>query len=171
VARQERLVALTLAFQSLEFTGHIDGAVAVISYIKRYHTNGVTGYEELVLLFVVEHKGKDAAEVFEEVDAFLTVESKDYLAVATGLKLILAGIAATNLLVVINLTIDSQYLFTVWREQGLTTTLRVNDAQSLMGKDGRAATVDTTPVRSAVTDLLTHLQRFITQSLCLLLDI
>jgi hypothetical protein len=171
VARQERLVALTLSFEGLEFTGHIDGTISIITNIERYDTNGVTGYEELVLLFVVEHKGKDAAEVFEEVDAFLTVESKDYLAVATGLKLILAGIAATNLLVVINLTIDSQYLFTVWREQGLTTTLRVNDAQSLVGKDGRATTVDTTPVRSAVTDLLTHLQRFITQSLCLLLDI
>ena len=171
VAWQEGFEALTLSLEGLEFAGHIDSTVSIVTDIKRYDANGVTGNEEFVALLVIEHKGKDAAEVFEEVNAFLAIEGKDDLTVATRLEVIFSSKAATNLLMVINLTIDSKDLLAVGREQRLTATLRVHNAQSLVGQDSRATTVDTTPVRSAMADLLTHLQRFITKSLCLLFHI
>jgi hypothetical protein len=188
VTWQEWLVTLALAFQSFEFAGHIDSAISVITNVKRYNTDRVTGNEEFIRLLVVEHKGKDAAELFQHpANLFVSattplalrrgaggeapIQGEDDLTIATRLKLILTSIATTNLLVVIDLAIDSQHLFAVWREQRLSTTLWVHDTQSLMGKDGRPTTIDTTPVRSAMADLLTHLQRFVTQSLCLLLYI
>ena len=171
VARQERLVALALAFEGLEFAGDIDGAVAVVANIKRYDANGVTGYEEFVALLVVKHKGKDTAEVFEEVDALLAIKRQDNFTVGARLELVLSGIAATNLLMVIDFAVDSQHLLLVRRIQRLTTRFRVHDAQTLVGKDGASATIDTTPVRSAVTDFLTHLQYFLAELMRLLLNI
>ena len=117
---QEWLVALTLAFEGFQLAGYINRAVAVVTNIKRNHANRVAGNEKLVLLFVVEHKGKDAAEVFQEVDALLTIEGQDDLAVRACLELVLTSIATTNLLVVIYLSIDSQHLFVVWREERLS---------------------------------------------------
>ena len=72
---------------------------------------------------------------------------------------------------IINLTIHGQHLFPVRREQRLSTTLRVNDTQSLVGENGAAATIDTTPVWSAMADLLTHLQCLLTELMRLLLDV
>ena len=113
VTGQEGFEALALSLKGLEFAGHINSAVGIITNIKRYHTNGVSGNEEFVALLVVEHKGKDAAEVFEEVDAFLAVEGKDDLTVATRLEVIRSSKAATNLLMVIDLTVDSQHLLAI----------------------------------------------------------
>ena len=168
---QEGLIALTLAFKGFQFGGHIDGAVAVVTDVEGNDTNGVAGNQELVALLIVEYEGENTAEVFEEVDALLTIESEDNLTVRTRLKLVLSGKAAADLLMVIDLAVHSQNLLTVWAVKRLAARLRVDDAQSLVGEDGRATTIDTTPVRSAVTDLLTHLQCFITQSMRLLLDI
>ena len=72
---------------------------------------------------------------------------------------------------VIDLTIHSQHLLTVRAVKGLSSAFRVNDAQSLVSKDGRAAAIYSTPVRPAMTDFLTHLQCLVTQSLCLLFDV
>jgi len=72
---------------------------------------------------------------------------------------------------IIYLTIDSQHLLLVGREEGLSAALRVDDGQALMAQDGRGAGIDTTPVGTAVTDLLTHAERFLTQLWRLLLDI
>ena len=108
---QERLIALTLTFEGFQFGGDIDGAVAVISYIKRYHADGVAGNQELVALLIVKYEGENAAEVFEEVDALLTIQGQDYLTVGARLKLVLSGKAAADLLMVVDLTIHSQYLF------------------------------------------------------------
>ena len=108
---QERLIALTLTFEGFQFGGDIDGAVAVISYIKRYHADGVAGNQELIALLIVEHKSKNAAELLEEVDAFLTIEGKDDLTVGARLKLVLPSKAATDLLMVVDLAIHRQYLF------------------------------------------------------------
>ena len=168
---EEGFVAFALTFEGFELGSYIDGAVAVISYIKRNDTDGVTGNEEFVLLLVVEHKGEDATEVFEEVDALLAIEGEDNLTVGARLELVLAGIAATNLLMVVYLTIDGEDLFLIRTIERLTTTLGVHNAQSLVGENGTATTVYSTPVRSAVADFLTHLQRLITQRMRLLLNI
>ena len=72
---------------------------------------------------------------------------------------------------VIDFAVDSQHLLLIRRIQRLTTRFRVHDAQTLVGKDGTSATIDTTPVRTAVTDFLTHLQCFLAELMRLLLDI
>jgi hypothetical protein len=72
---------------------------------------------------------------------------------------------------VIDLTIDGQHLLAVWGVERLSATLRVDDAQSLVGEDGRTTTVYATPVRTTVTDLLTHLQCLIAELMRLLLDV
>ena len=119
-------------------------------------TYGVAGNEELVALLIVEYEGKDAAEIFQKVDALVAIEGEDDLAVATRLEVILAGILLADVLMVIYLAIHGQHLLMVRRIQRLTARLRVDNAQSLVSQDGRAAAIDATPVRSAVTDLLTH---------------
>ena len=121
MARQERLVAFTLSFKGLQLRGNIHRAIAVIADIKRYHTDGVTGNQELVLLFIVEHKGKDTTQVLEEVNTLFAIQGEYDLTVRTRLELVLSGIATANLLMVINLAIDGQHLLTVGREQGLST--------------------------------------------------
>ena len=66
MAGQEWLVAFALAFEGFQLGGDVDGAVSVVADIKRYHADGVAGYQELVALLVVEDEGKDAAELFEQ---------------------------------------------------------------------------------------------------------
>ena len=77
MSRFKWLVALALSFERLQFGGHINRAVAVIANIKRYDTDRVAGNQKLVALLIVEHKRKDTAEVFEEVDAFLAIQCQN----------------------------------------------------------------------------------------------
>ena len=72
---------------------------------------------------------------------------------------------------IVNLAVHCQYLLLVRRKQWLSATLWVDNRQSLMGEYGRATTIYSTPVRSAVTDFLTHLQCLIAQRMRLLLYI
>ena len=57
---QEGLVALTLAFEGLQFGGHINGSIAIIADIQRNHPYRIAGNQELIALLIVEHKGEDA---------------------------------------------------------------------------------------------------------------
>ena len=169
--RQERLVALALAFEGLQFGGHVDGAVAVVTDIEGNDADGVAGYEKLVAFLIVEHEGKDAAEVFKEVDALLAIQSQDDLAVAAGLEVVLPGKASPDVLMVIDFAIDGQNLFLVGRVEGLPTRFGVDDAEPLVGKNGASATIDATPVGPAVANFLTHLQGFVAEGLRLLFHI
>ena len=81
VAGKEGLVTLALAFEGLELGGDVDGAISIVADVEGDDANGISGDEEFVALLIVEHKGKDTTEVFEEVDAFLTIEGEDDLAV------------------------------------------------------------------------------------------
>ena len=72
---------------------------------------------------------------------------------------------------VVDLAIDGEHLLLVRREKGLAAALGINDGQTLMTKNGRGACIDTAPVGTAVTNLLTHAERFLTKLRCLLLNI
>ena len=113
VSGQERLISLTLTFQRLQFRGHIDRSVLVISNVEWYHADGVAGNQKSILLLVIEHKSEDAAEVFQKTNALLTVKGEDHLAIALRLKRILSGKPAAGLLMVVDLTVHRQHLFTV----------------------------------------------------------
>ena len=165
---QEWLVMLAESFEGFQLGADIYCSVVIITNVKRYNADGVSGNEEFVLLLVIKHKGENAVDVLEEIDAFLLVEGKDNFAVALCLEIVLASIQASYLLMVVYLTIDSQYLLFVRRKKRLTATLWVNDTQSLMGKDSATTTIYTAPVRTTMTYLLTHLQSLLTQFLRLL---
>ena len=91
-----------------------------------------------------------------------SVQGQNHLAIATRLKLILTSIQATDILMVVYLTIDSQDLFAVGRIERLSPTLRIDNAQSFVSQYGTTATIYTTPVWSAMPDLLAHTQCFLT---------
>ena len=107
----------------------------------------------------------------------LAIESQDDLAVAARLEFVLSLVATANVLMVVDFAIDGQHLTALSRLlrggtiQGLSARLGVYDAQSLVGQDGRAATIDATPVWAAMTYFLTHSQCFLTQFLRLFLYI
>ena len=82
---------------------------------------------------VVKGKGKDTAQIFQKVDSFFAVQCQDYLAVAARLEIVLTGIAATYLLMVVNLAVNGKHLLVVGREQGLATRLWINNTQSFVG--------------------------------------
>lgn len=64
---------------------------------------------------------------------------------------------------VVDLSVYGQHLFAIWREKRLSARFGINDREALMGQDGRAAAIDSTPVGSAMTDFLTHAQGFLPQ--------
>ena len=101
----------------------------------------------------------------------LTIEREDDLAVGTRLELIRCGVAPSDVPMVVDFSIHGQYLTAVGRVQRLLSALRVDDGEALVGKNGRAATIDSTPVGSAMTDFLTHSQCFLSQIRSLLLDV
>ena len=69
---------------------------------------------------------------------------------------------------VINLTIDGENLFPVGGKQRLSAAFRVHDGEAFMRQNSCLSTVDTTPVRTAVTDFLTHTKGFLPEHLRLL---
>jgi hypothetical protein len=121
VSRKERLITLTLPFQSLQLGGDIYRPVIVITDIKGNDTDRVTGNEEGILLLIIEHKGKDATEVLQEINAFLTIQGENHLTVAARLEVILSGKLPSDVLMVIYLPIDGKNLFPVRREQRLSS--------------------------------------------------
>ncbi len=127
VAGKELLVAVALTLKGFQFAGNINQPVAVVADVKGDDPNGVAGNKELVALGIVESKSEDAAQVFEKGRALVTIEGEYHLAVAACLKLIAVGVAAAQVPVVVNLTVDSQHLLAVGTEQRLPTRLRVND--------------------------------------------
>ena len=155
---QEGFVSLTLTFECLQFGGNIHGAVAVIAYIQRYHADGVAGYQEGILLFVVKGEGKDAADVLQEVDALVAIERQDDFAVAARLEVISAGIPPPDLLMIVYLAVDGQDHLPVGREERLPAALGVHDGEALVGQDGRGALVYPAPVGAPVTYLPAHAQ-------------
>ena len=127
MAGQERLVVLALALEGFQLRGYVHLSVGIATNVQWDNANRVASNQEFVGFLVVKGKGKDTAQVFQEVDTFFAVQGQDYLAVATRLEIVLTGIAATYLLMVVNLAVNGKHLFVVGREQGLTTRLWINN--------------------------------------------
>ena len=73
MAWKERLVAVALSLERLQFAGDIYLAVGVVAYVKWNHAYGVAGDEVLVALGIVECESEYAVEVFEKVDALVAI--------------------------------------------------------------------------------------------------
>ena len=170
--REERLVAFAPPFQGLEFAGYIHLPVGIVETdIQRDHPDGVAGDQELVPFHVVERERENPTEFLQEIRPPVTVESQDDLAVTACPELIFPGIAPAELLMVVDLAVHGQNQLSVRRNQGLSTRLRIHDTQAFVAQHGAASAPYTAPVRSAVTELATHLQGLPAQGVRLLPDI
>ena len=127
MAGQERLVVLALALEGFQLRGYVHLSVGIATNVQWDNANWVASNQEFVGFFVVKGKGKDTAQIFQEVDTFFAIQCQDNLAVAARLEIVLTGIAATYLLMVVNLAVNGKHLFVVGREQGLTTRLWINN--------------------------------------------
>ena len=71
---QERFVALALAFQGLQFTGHIHFAVSIVeANVQRDDPDRIPRNQEGILLRVVERESKDATEFLQEIRSLVPV--------------------------------------------------------------------------------------------------
>ncbi len=173
VAGQEGLVVVAMPFKRLELAGHHDLAVGGIAHIERNHPYRVARHQKLVVLGIVEGKGKDAVQLLEHgYDGLVSrhalatqpaVEGQDDLAVAAGEKPVGAAQPCTQLAVIVDLAVHGQHLLAVGGIEGLAARLGVDDAQALVGQNGRTAAIDAAPVGAAVTQLAAHAQRHVAQ--------
>ena len=171
MSRKERLITLAESFKRFQFAGAVHGAVGIITDIQRNDSDRVARNQKLVFFLVIQGKGKDSAQVFQKADAFFTVEGQHHLAVGTRLEGIFPFVAVADVAMVVYFAVHGQNLFPVGREQGLPAALRVHNREAFVRQNGAFATVDATPVRTAVPDLGRHPQRLVAQGFGLLLDI
>ena len=72
---------------------------------------------------------------------------------------------------VVYFTINTENMLAVGRDERLTATQWVDDAETLVTQDGSLACIDSAPVGSAMAQLLRHLERLGAQFLGLFLDV
>ena len=78
---------------------------------------------------------------------------------------------STQGLMVVYFAVHRQHLLAVGGIKRLTARLGVDDAQTLVGKNGRPSAVDAAPVGTTMTDFLTHSQGLLTEFGTLLTDV
>ena len=161
VSGQEGLVALAHTLESLQLTGAADAPLAVFADVKRYHPDGVACDEILVPLLIIERESEYSVQFLDEVHALVAIEREYHLTVAARAESVFSGIARAYLAVVVYLPVHRENLFSVGREQRLSSALRVDDRQPFMTQYGRPSAVNAAPVRSAVPYLPRH-----AESLC-----
>ena len=158
MSREKDFVLVGKTFQTLEFRADHHMPFAVAADVQGDHPDGVAGNKVFVLFLVVKGKSIDPVEVFQEVDALFPVERQDHLAVRTGLELVFPLQLLAQFAVIVDLSVHAQHLCPVGADQGLSAGSRVHDRKAFVSQHGRAAAVDTAPVRSAMADGFTHLQ-------------
>ena len=113
MAGKEGFVFITEPFEGFQLAGAVYFAVLILTYIERYDSDGVAGNEEIVFLLIIKGEGKDAVQVFEEVNTFVTVKGKDDFAVASRLEIIFSGVLCTNIPMVVDFSVHGEDLFPV----------------------------------------------------------
>ena len=156
MAGKEWFVFVTETFKSFQFTGYVDCSICIMSYIKRYYANRVTGDKEFIPFFIVKSKSEDAVQLFEEMNTFVLVKCQNDFAVTTCPEFIASGIPGTYFTVIIDFAVNGKNLFTVGRVKGLSSTLRIYNGKAFVCEDCTASGVNTTPIRTTMTDFLCH---------------
>ena len=111
-----------------------------------------------ILLGVIEDEGEDAVQIVQERRALLLVEGQQHFTVGVGLELEVDLEVLLQLLVVVDLAVDGQYVRALGIVERLCAVARIDDGQALVHQDGLVGAVDAGPVRPAVTQSLGHLQ-------------
>ena len=157
MAGQERLVAFALPFQGLQLAGDIDLSVSVVKAdIQRNDSDGVAGDQESIFFCVIECKCENPVQFLQEIRSLVAVQGENDLTIAARTEIIFPGVAAADLLMVVDLAVHCQHLLPVRGEERLSAGLRVHDAQALVGHDGAPAAPDAAPVRPPVPKFAAH---------------
>ena len=73
---QEGFVVVAKAFKGFELATEVEASLAVMAYVERNDAYGVAGDQVFVTFLIVEGKGKDAVQFFEEVNALVSIEPR-----------------------------------------------------------------------------------------------
>ena len=158
VSRREGLDALADRHQGLHLGGDIEVAVFVAAGIEGDDPHVVATNQVGILLGVIEDEGEDAVQIVQERRALLLVKGQQHFTVGVGLELEVDLEVLLQLLVVVDLAVDGQYVRALGIVERLCAVARIDDGQALVHQDGLVGAVDAGPVRPAVTQSLGHLQ-------------
>mmetsp|Transcript_22956 Transcript_22956/g.58660 ORF Transcript_22956/g.58660 Transcript_22956/m.58660 type:complete len:622 (+) Transcript_22956:436-2301(+) len=153
VARGELLEARAVVLQALHLRGGPHGAILAPANVQAGHANGVADNVEAVVAGVQDGEGKEAVQHAKGLLTKQLVQVADDLAVGVGGELLAGRLLQDllgQLLVVVDLTVDSHNDGLVLVEQGLVARGGVHDSQALMGQEVVASLVQARPVRATV---------------------
>ena len=97
------------------------------------------------------------------MDALFLVERQDHLAIGAGLEFIFTLQLLTDLLVVVDLAVDTENLLAIRTDQRLATGSGIDNRETLVRQDRAFSLVESAPIRSAMADPFAHFQRLFSQ--------
>ena len=156
-SRRERLEFGAAALKGLHLACDHQQAVSGMTDVERNHAYRIPGDKILVFFLIIQNKRKNTAEIFQESGALFLIQRQNDFTVRACAEIIISAQFIPQRLMVIDLSIDSQNLASVGRIERLAAGYRIDYGQPLMGQYGRAAAVDTAPVRAPVSKLKAHL--------------
>src|SRR3989344_2952789 len=71
--------------QCFHLAGHVQCALLIPSPVQRTNTHMITSDEKIASLFIIQYKGKDAAEHLDTFWSILIIEIENYLTIRFGL--------------------------------------------------------------------------------------
>ena len=161
MSRKERFIALTISFERLQFAGAIHRSVLVVTDIQGNHANGIAGNQEIILFFVIKGKGENSVQFLQERNTFVAIQGQDHLTITSRLEMIASFIPLADVTVIIDLAVDRQNLPAVHRIKRLASALGINDRKTFVSQNRRTSTINSTPVRTTMTNLARHRQSFV----------
>mmetsp|Transcript_139160 Transcript_139160/g.197052 ORF Transcript_139160/g.197052 Transcript_139160/m.197052 type:complete len:212 (-) Transcript_139160:8-643(-) len=174
MSRWKLFISLAGLVQGLELARDLHRPIGPPANVQRYDSNRVARDNVRLLLLVPDRKGIHTAHLVlrHEVDAILGIQVEQDLTVALGEEAMLAGSASLQSLlqsfVVVDLAVHAQNDVFRLVVQGLISTVRIDNGQSLVGNDCGPLAVDSTPVRSSVSQELCGLNDLLSERTCFL---
>ena len=106
MTRQEHFHFGAERFQRFQLRAYEKLSVTVPTHVQGNDTDVVTGDEVNIVFHIVERKGKNAVEFFDEVNALVLIQSQNDFAIGHGLKFVFVLVAFANLQVIVDFTIN-----------------------------------------------------------------
>ena len=130
----------------------------VVTGVKGYDSYWISGNQEVIVAFVIQYKGVDPAEIFEEVCSPAFIKRNDNLAIRCGLERVTRQLAPEEF-VIIDLPVYGQDQVASGICQGLSAMLNVNNGKPFMGENCVFVGKDAAPVRPSVAQKARHRHR------------
>ena len=113
VSREERLIFVAETFEGLELACDIDCPVLVPADVERNNPDRVPCHQQSVLFLIVKGECENAVKVIQKADALLFIKGENDFTVRACLEIILPGKTPADVLMVVDLTVDSEDFLSV----------------------------------------------------------